>query len=255
MGRVIAVSNQKGGVGKTTTCINLSASMAILGKDVLLIDFDPQANSTSGLGLIPKDCDRNIYQALIGEMPVRKMIHPTPVKKLKLIPANINLTGAELELVDAVSRESRLRKIIDEIKNDFDYIFIDCPPSLGLLTVNSLVAADSAIIPLQCEYYAMEGMTQLLVTINTIKETLNAGMTIEGILPTMFDVRNNISKQVIEEVKLHMREYVFKTTIPRNVRLCEAPSFGKPVFLYARTSKGTISYLQLAKEIIEKHNK
>jgi len=255
MGRVIAVSNQKGGVGKTTTCINLAASMAILGKDVLLIDFDPQANSTSGLGFVPNECDRNIYQALIGHIDIKDLIHQTLVKKLKLIPANINLTGAEVELVDADSRETKLKKIIEEIKEDFDYIFIDCPPSLGLLTVNSLVAADSTIIPLQCEYYAMEGMTQLLVTINTIKKTLNSNMTIEGILPTMFDVRNNISKQVIEEVKLHMREYVFKTTIPRNVRLCEAPSFGKPVFLYDRTSKGTISYLQLAKEILEKHNK
>jgi chromosome partitioning protein len=255
MGRVIAVSNQKGGVGKTTTCINLAASMAILGKDVLLIDFDPQANTTSGLGLVPNECDRNIYQALIGHIDIKEIIHPTPVKKLKLIPANINLTGAEVELVDADSREMKLKKIVEEIREDFDYIFIDCPPSLGLLTVNSLVAADSTIIPLQCEYYAMEGMTQLLVTINTIKETLNKNMIIEGILPTMFDVRNNISKQVIEEVKLHMREYVFKTTIPRNVRLCEAPSFGKPVFLYDRTSKGTISYLQLAKEILEKHKK
>lgn len=253
MGKVIAVSNQKGGVGKTTTCINLSASLAILGKDVLLIDFDPQGNSTSGLGLVPNDCRRNVYQALIGDEPISKQIYPTVIKKLKLVPANIDLTGAEVELVGAMDRESKLRKAIDEVKDSFDYIFIDCPPSLGLLTVNSLVAADSILIPLQCEYYAMEGMSQLLVTINLIRETLNSNMIIEGILPTMFDVRNNISRQVIDEVKMHMQEYVFKTIIPRNVRLCEAPSFGKPAFLYDRTSKGTISYLKLAKELIEKH--
>lgn len=253
MGRVIAVANQKGGVGKTTTCINLSASLAILGKKVLIIDFDPQANTTSGLGLIPGECTRNIYQALIGEISIKELIHATSVKRLKLIPANINLIGAEVELVEVEAREMKLKTAIADIRDNFDYIFIDCPPSLGLLTVNSLVAADSTLIPLQCEYYAMEGMTQLMVTINTIKETLNPKMSIEGILPTMFDIRNNISKQVIEEVKLHVQEYVFKTIIPRNVRLCEAPSFGKPIFLYDRTSKGTISYLQLAKELLEKH--
>jgi chromosome partitioning protein len=253
MGRVIAVSNQKGGVGKTTTCINLAASLAILGKDVLLVDFDPQGNSTSGLGLVPKECQRNIYQALIGNMSIKDQIHPTVIKRLKLVPANIDLTGAEVELVDSAAREIRLKTAIADIKNDFNYIFIDCPPSLGLLTVNSLVAADSILIPLQCEYYAMEGMSQLLVTINLIRDNFNPGVVIEGILPTMFDTRNNISRQVIDEVKMHLQEYVFNTIIPRNVRLCEAPSFGKPVFLYDRTSKGTISYLQLAKELIEKH--
>jgi chromosome partitioning protein len=253
MGKVIAVSNQKGGVGKTTTCINLAASLAILGKNVLLIDFDPQGNSTSGLGLVPNECQRNIYHSLIGDKPISDQIYPTPIKRLKLIPANIDLTGAEVELVDTDERESRLRKEIGQIKDDYDYVFIDCPPSLGLLTVNSLVAADSILIPLQCEYYAMEGMSQLLVTIDLVKKGFNPEMVIEGILPTMFDVRNNISKQVIEEVKMHLQEYVFKTIIPRNVRLCEAPSFGKPAFLYDRTSKGTISYLKLAKELIEKH--
>ncbi len=253
MGKVIAVSNQKGGVGKTTTCINLAASLAILGKDVLLIDFDPQGNSTSGLGLVPKECERNIYHALIDKEPIANQVYPSIIKKLKLIPANIDLTGAEVELVDADAREYRLKEAVDAIKGDYDYILIDCPPSLGLLTVNSLVAADSVLIPLQCEYYAMEGMSQLLVTINLIKENFNPEVSIEGILPTMFDVRNNISRQVIDDVKTHLREYVFKTVIPRNVRLCEAPSFGKPVFLYDRTSKGTISYLKLAKELIEKH--
>jgi len=253
MGKVIAVSNQKGGVGKTTTCINLAASLAILGKDILLVDFDPQGNSTSGLGLVPKECQRSIYQSLIGNAPIIEQLYPTVIKRLKLIPANIDLTGAEVELVDSSLRESRLRSALSSIKDKFDYIFIDCPPSLGLLTVNSLVAADSILIPLQCEYYAMEGMSQLLVTINLIRENYNPEMAIEGILPTMFDVRNNISRQVIEEVKVHLKEYVFKTIIPRNVKLCEAPSFGKPAFLYDRTSKGTISYLQLAKELIEKH--
>ncbi len=253
MGKVIAISNQKGGVGKTTTCINLAASLAILGKDVLLIDFDPQGNTTSGLGLVPNECDRNIYHSLINDAPIKEQIYPTVIKRLKLIPANIDLTGAEVELVGSSSREHKLKAAVKDIRDEYDYILIDCPPSLGLLTVNSLVAADSILIPLQCEYYAMEGMSQLLVTINLIKENYNPDMIIEGILPTMFDVRNNISRQVIDEVKMHLREYVFKTIIPRNVRLCEAPSFGKPVFLYDRTSKGTISYLKLAKELIEKH--
>ncbi len=253
MARVIAVSNQKGGVGKTTTCINLAASMAILGKEVLLIDFDPQGNATSGLGLVPGDCDKNIYMALMGDAPIQQQIQPTTVKRLSVIPSNIDLTGAEVELVNTENREMRLKSVLSSIKDRFDYIIIDCPPSLGLLTVNSLVAADSILIPLQCEYYAMEGISQLLVTINLIQDTLNPDIQIEGILPTMFDVRNNISKQVIEEVKLHLKEHVLETVIPRNVRLCEAPSFGKPAFFYDRTSRGTVSYLQLAKELLEKH--
>ncbi len=255
MGKVIAVSNQKGGVGKTTTCINLSASLAILGKKVLLIDFDPQGNTTSGLGFVPNECSRNIYQAIIGKISANELLHSTSIEKLKLIPANIDLTGAEVELVGAEAREMKLKSVVSSIKDDFNYIFIDCPPSLGLLTVNSLVAADSILIPLQCEYYAMEGMSQLLVTINRIRETLNTDLVIEGILPTMFDVRNNISKQVIKEVKTYMQEHVFQTMIPRNVRLCEAPSFGQPVFHYDRTSKGTISYLTLAKELLGKHKR
>jgi chromosome partitioning protein len=253
MGRVIAVSNQKGGVGKTTTCINLAASMAILGKEVLLIDFDPQGNATSGLGLVPNDCDQNIYAALMGDAPIQEQIQQTSIKRLSLVPTNIDLTGAEVELVGIENREMRLKSVLSSVKDNFDCIIIDCPPSLGLLTINALVAADSILIPLQCEYYAMEGISQLLVTINRIKENLNPDIRIEGILPTMYDVRNNISKQVIEEVKLHLKEHVLETVIPRNVRLCEAPSFGKPVFFYDRTSKGTVSYLKLAKELLEKH--
>ena len=253
MGKIIAVSNQKGGVGKTTTCINLSASLAMLGKKVLLIDFDPQGNTTSGLGLTPGDCTKNIYHALIGGEPLKDQVYPTEISKMKLIPANIDLTGAEVELVSMIARELKLKNVINQVKDQFDFILIDSPPSLGLLTVNSLAAADSVLIPLQCEYYAMEGMSQLLVTINLIKDSLNPKLAIEGILPTMYDIRNNISRQVIDELKVHFEGRVFRTIIPRNVRLCEAPSFGKPVFLYDRTSKGAISYLKLAKEIIQKN--
>jgi len=253
MSKVIAISNQKGGVGKTTTAINLAASLAVIGKKVLLIDFDPQGNSTSGLGFIPYECEQNIYSALIGETPVQSQIIETDTPKLQLIAANVDLSGAEIELVGALSRELKLRRAIEPIREDFDYIIIDCPPSLGLLTVNALTAADSILIPMQCEYYAMEGVSQLLVTINLIKETLNPQLDIEGILPTMYDVRNNISKQVIEEVRTHFQDTVFKTTIPRNVRLSEAPSFGKPVLFYDRASKGAASYLELANELIAKH--
>ncbi len=252
MGKVIAISNQKGGVGKTTTCINLSASLAILGKTVLLIDFDPQGNSTSGLGLIPGECKQNIYKSLISGEPLEDQVVSTEIARMKLVPANIDLTGAEIELVGVIARELKLKNVISQMVDQFDYVLIDCPPSLGLLTVNSLAAADSILIPLQCEYYAMEGMSQLLITVNLIKETLNPNLEIEGILPTMFDIRNNISRQVIEEVKAHFQGNVFRSIIPRNVRLCEAPSFGKPVFLYDRTSKGAISYLKLAKELLEK---
>ncbi len=253
MGKIIAISNQKGGVGKTTSCINLGASLGILGKKTLIIDFDPQGNSTSGLGFHPADCEKSIYPALIGKAKLQDQIIDTEVPNLKLIPANVDLTGAEVELVGAIAREMKLKKIINEIKEQYDYILIDCPPTLSLLTVNSLTASDSVLIPLQCEYYAMEGLSQLLLTINMIKDSLNENLKIEGILPTMYDVRNNISKQVIDEVKTHFQDLVFRTVIPRNVRLSEAPSFGKPVFMYDRTSKGAISYLNLAKELLEKH--
>lgn len=253
MGRIIAISNQKGGVGKTTTSVNLAASLGILGKKVLLIDFDPQGNATSGVGLVPHECNPNIYDALIGKCTMKEVVRDTDIPKFKIIPANVDLSGAEIELVGAMAREMKLKGVISQVKEDFDYILVDCPPSLGLLTVNAMAATESILIPLQCEYYAMEGMSQLFVTINLITESLNPDLEIEGILSTMYDVRNNISRQVIEEVKIHFKEYVFDTIIPRNVRLSEAPSFGKPVFLYDRNSKGAISYLKLAKELLQKH--
>ncbi len=255
MGKIIAISNQKGGVGKTTTCVNLGASLGILGRKTLILDFDPQGNATSGLGFTPSQCEKNVYPALIGKAKLADQIMDTEIPALKLVAANVDLTGAEIELVGAMAREMKLKKIITEITDQFEFILVDCPPTLSLLTVNGLTAADSVLIPLQCEYYAMEGLSSLLNTINTIKETLNPHLQIEGILPTMYDVRNNISKAVIDEVKAHFRETVFATVIPRNVRLSEAPSFGKPVFLYDRISKGAIAYLNLAKEMLERHLK
>lgn len=253
MGKIIAVSNQKGGVGKTTSCTNLAASLAVMGKQVLLVDFDPQANATSGIGINPKDCELNIYHALCDSAPIEELIRPTAISRLKIVPANVDLSGAEVELVGEMAREMKLKKALSSVVNDYDYVIIDCPPTLGLLTINALAATNSVLIPLQCEYYAMEGMSQLLITINLIKESLNPELMIEGILPTMYDVRNNISRQVIEEAKIHFKEHVFDTVIPRNVRLSEAPSFGKPVFLYDRASKGAVAYLMLAKELIQKH--
>lgn len=255
MGKIIAVSNQKGGVGKTTTCVNLAASLAILGKKVLMVDFDPQGNATSGVGVYEDDFDENIYHVLINKVPMQDILCKTDIKNLMVAPSNVDLSGAEIELVGAMAREMKLKTVMSKIKDDFDFIFLDCPPSLGLLTVNALVAADSILIPLQCEYYAMEGMSQLLVTIDLIRDSLNGDLAIEGILPTMYDVRNNISKQVIDEVKVHFKDKVFESIIPRNVRLSEAPSFGKPVFLYDRTSKGAISYLRLAKELLHRQGR
>ncbi|WP_035587705.1 ParA family protein [Hippea jasoniae] len=245
--KTIAITNQKGGVGKTTTAINLGASLAVLGKKVLIIDMDPQANATSGLGISKDIC---IYHALIGKRTLKSLITQTETDNLYLVPSNISLIGAEVELVNQPHKEKILKQLLKDVK-DFDYVLIDCPPSLGFLTVNALVAADSVLVPVQCEYYAMEGLAQLLHTINLVKKTFNPLLKIEGILLTMHDKRNNLSKQVEMELKRHFPKYIFKTLIPRNVRLSEAPSFGKSVIAYDLKCPGSQSYLSLAKEVLK----
>lgn len=250
MAKIIAITNQKGGVGKTTTAVNLSASLAAAEKKVLLIDIDPQGNASSGFGIQKLGKERNIYHALIGNCSLKEVIHDTELEYLKIAPAGTSLIGAEIELVSSREREKVLKKVISISVSDFDYIFIDCPPSLGLLTINALAASDTVIIPLQCEYYAMEGLGSLLETIRMIKKGLNPGLEIEGILLTMFDIRNNLSGQVADEARRHFRNKIFSTIIPRNVRLSEAPSFGKPIILYDAASRGAVRYMELAREIL-----
>ncbi|MCJ7641006.1 MAG: AAA family ATPase [Desulfobacterales bacterium] len=250
MTKVICIANQKGGVGKTTTAVNLSASIAVAERKVLLIDIDPQGNSTSGMGFDKTGAEETIYHALLQGSGLKGKIRKTALPYLDVVPSNTDLIGAEVELMQEKDREKRLTRLLQEIKADYAYIFIDCPPSLGLLTINSLTAARSVLIPLQCEYYAMEGLTQLLKTIRLVKQAFNPGLEIEGILLTMFDSRNNLAHQVVQEVQTHFKDKVFKTIIPRNVRLSEAPSHGKPVLLYDIHSKGAESYLDLAREML-----
>jgi chromosome partitioning protein len=250
MAKIISVANQKGGVGKTTTAINLSASLAVAEKRTLLVDIDPQANSTSGFGYDRKEFEETIYDAIIRGNGFERVIRKTCVPFLDIAPSNTDLIGAEIELISELGREQRVKILLEEIENNYEFVLIDCPPSLGILTVNSLTASDSVIIPLQCEYFAMEGLGQLMRTISLIRSRLNPSLSIEGILITMFDSRNNLAHQVVREVQSHFGNRVFKTIIPRNVRLSEAPSHGKPVILYDVHSKGAESYLNLAKELL-----
>ena len=250
MGKVISVANQKGGVGKTTTTVTLCAILAKRGKKVLLIDGDPQGNATSGVG-VTKEVELSFYDVLVGETPMEDTILATNIKNLKVCPSNINLAGAEVELVSMMSREQRLKEKLETVKDKFDFIIIDCPPSLGLITLNSFTASDSILIPVQCEYYALEGLGQLINTINLVKRHLNKGLELEGALLTMYDARTNLSNQVVKEVKKYFNDKVYKTVIPRNVRLSEAPSYGMPITLFDPHSKGAKSYEKFAKEFIK----
>ena len=254
MGKVISIANQKGGVGKTTTSINLAASLAALEYKTLLLDADPQANSTSGLGIDQKNIIKTVYESMVNEKIDQDSIIKTDVNFLEILPSDIDLVGAEVEMVDIEDRDFRMKRCIDKIKDEYDFIIIDCSPSLGIVTVNSLVASDSIIIPVQCEYFALEGLGKLLETIKLIQNDLNKNLSIEGILMSMYDVRLRLSNQVVEEVQMHFKSLVFNTIIPRNVKLSEAPSFGIPVISYDANCKGSLSYLNLAKELVDKNN-
>jgi chromosome partitioning protein len=250
LGRIIAVTNQKGGVGKTTTSVNLGACLAYIGQKVLLVDIDPQGNATSGVGVEKGDVHQCIYDVLVDDVDVRETIKQSKVENLSIVPATISLAGAEIELVPTISREVRLKKALEKVKDDFDYIIIDCPPSLGLLTINALTASDAVVIPVQCEYYALEGLSQLLSTVRLVQKHLNHDLMIDGVLLTMLDARTNLGIQVIEEVKKYFQDKVYRTIIPRNVRLSEAPSHGEPIIIYDAKSRGAEVYLELAKEVV-----
>jgi len=250
LARIMAIANQKGGVGKTTTAVNLSACLADQGQKVLLIDIDPQGNSTSGLGIDKKKVKNSIYDVLINDEPMEETIVKTKYERLYIVPSNIQLAGAEIELVATISREQKLKHALKEVKQNYDFIIIDCPPSLGLLTINALTAADTVLVPIQCEYYALEGLGQLMNTIKLVTKHLNPDLKVEGVVLTMFDARTNLSIQVVEEVKKYFRNKVYRTIIPRNVRLSEAPSYGQPIIVYDPKSRGAEVYTELAKEVM-----
>lgn len=255
MGKVISIANQKGGVGKTTSAINLAASLAVIEHSTLIIDIDPQSNTTSGLGIDSKTVENSIYEVMVDGIKMSETICETELESLDLVPSHINLVGAEIEMVDRRQRERILTKAIEEVKDNYDFIIIDCPPSLGLLTINSLTASDSVLIPVQCEYFALEGLGQLLNTIKIVRQHMNPELEIEGVLLTMYDTRTRLSNQVAEEVKRYFDDRVFSSVISRNVRLAEAPSFGKPAILYDASSVGAKNYLSLAREIIQQNKK
>ena len=252
MGRIIAVANQKGGVGKTTTAINLSSCLASLGKKVLAIDMDPQGNMTSGLGIDKNEVEYTVYELILGQVGIEKVICKDALENLDVLPTNINLSAAEIELIGVEEKEFIIRKEVDKVKKNYDFIVIDCPPSLSVLTINAMTTADSVLVPIQCEYYALEGLSQLIHTIDLVKERLNPELKIEGVVFTMYDARTNLSLQVVENVKDNLQQTIYKTIIPRNIRLAEAPSHGLPINLYDPKSSGAESYMLLAEEVINK---
>lgn len=253
MGKIISIANQKGGVGKTTTAINLAASLAALDFKTLVVDADPQANSTSGVGLNPREIKTSIYECMVDGIAAKDIIMPTNINYLDLLPSHIDLVGAEVEMVNLENREEKMKEALQEVKGKYDFVIIDCSPSLGLITINALTASDSVIIPVQCEYFALEGLGKLLNTIKIIQSRLNTKLSIEGILLTMYDVRLRLSNQVVDEVNTHFKQMVFRTLIPRNIKLSEAPSFGIPAIAHDAESKGAMAYLNLAREILEKN--
>lgn len=251
MGRIIAIANQKGGVGKTTTSINLSASLAAKGKKVLVIDTDPQGNTTSGFGIEKNELEDTIYELILGECSIRDCIISNVIKNVSVVPSNVNLAAAEIELIGVDKKEFILKNEVDYVKDDYDFIIIDCPPSLNMLTINSMTTADSVLVPIQCEYYALEGLSQLIHTINLVKERLNPNLNIDGVVFTMYDSRTNLSMQVVENVKQNLNQKVYNTLIPRNIRLAEAPSYGMPINMYDPKSAGAEAHMQLAEEVIK----
>ena len=254
MGRIIAIANQKGGVGKTTTAINLSASLAEKGRKVLAIDMDPQGNMSSGLGLDKNSIDGTIYDMIIGEADVEEVIHKDTIENLDILPSNVDLSAVEIEMIDVENKEFVVKNAIQKIRDNYDYVIIDCPPSLSLLTVNAMTTADSVLVPIQCEYYALEGLSQLIHTVELVKDRLNPVLEIEGVVFTMYDARTNLSLQVVENVKDNLEQNIYKTIIPRNIRLAEAPSFGTPINQYDPRSAGAESYMRLAEEVISKES-